>query len=211
MGAAEEALAAEKVAHGSDVTSLKADLDVAQQAASSLQSQLKSLESQLSAGKQAFDTASHTAARFSTPQKAAQQQAVAEKQAQEDADWTVPSYQTPVNSTQQIVAALHTQMEAMQQEPAEKAADESVNWAVSSLLDDLQAAGQQLSVGLNMQQAHQAGSRTVADLHMHLDWADGNSNSQCLQEVSACTSCHSHTPTHVYLALHDHISICEKV
>ena len=195
MAAAEEALVAEKVAHGSAVTSLKADLDVAQQEASSLQNQLKALESQLAAGKQAFGTASHTAASF--PRKAAQQQAATEKQAQADADWTVPSYQTPVKGAQQIVAALRTQLGAMQEELAGKAADETANWAVSSLLDDLLAAEQQLSVGPSVQQAHQAGGNSAADLHMHLDRADGNS--QCLQEVSARTSCHSHATTHFTL------------
>ncbi|DBB16866.1 TPA: hypothetical protein ACH3X3_015102 [Trebouxia sp. C0006] len=176
LAAAEEALAAEKVAHGSAVTSLKAGLDLAQQEASSLQNQLKALESQLAAGKQAFGTASHTAASF--PLRAAQQQAAAETQAHEEADWRVPSYQTPVQSAQQVVFALRTKLEAMQQELTEKAADETVNWAVSSLLDDMQAAQQQLSVGVSMQQAHQAGSPTAADLQ--LDWAD--SKTQCLQE-----------------------------
>ncbi len=209
MAAAEEALAAEKFAHGSAVTSLKADLGVAHQEVSSLQNQLKALESQLAAGKQASEVASEDFASFPTVVKATQQQAVADRQAQEEADWSVPAYQTPVKGAQQIVAALRTQLEAMQQELAEKAANETVNSAVSSLLDDLQAAGQQLSVGLSMQKAHQAGGHTAADLQ---DWADGNS--QCLQEVSACTSCHLHMPTHVYLDklhFHDHISICEKV
>jgi len=85
LAAAEEALAAEKVAHGSAVTSLKADLDVAQQEASSLQNQLKALESQLAAGKQAFEAVIQNVASFSIPLKAAQQQAAAEKQAQEAA------------------------------------------------------------------------------------------------------------------------------
>ena len=207
LAAAEEALAAEKVAHGSAVTSLKAGLDLAQQEASSLQNQLKALESQLAAGKQAFGTASHTAASF--PLRAAQQQAAAETQAHEEVDWRVPSYQTPVQSAQQVVFALRTKLEAMQQELTEKTADETVNWAVSSLLDDMQAAQQQLSVGVSMQQAHQAGSPTAADLQ--LDWAD--SKTQCLQEVSACTSCHLHAPIYVYLDtsyFHIHMLICIK-
>ena len=113
--------------------------------------------------------------------------------------------------TGSVKSLLGTQLEAMQQELAEKAAHETVDCAVSSLLDDLLAAERQLSVGLSMQQAHQAGSRTAADLHTHLDWADGNT--LCLQEVSACTSCHLHTSIHVYLdkrQLHDHILMCVK-
>ena len=160
---------------------------------SSLQSQLKALDSQLAAGKQAVSQAvSQDDASFPTPVKAAQRQATTEKQAQEEGDWTVPSYQSPLKGAQQVVSALCTQLKAVQQELADKAANEIVSRAVSSLHADLQAAEQQL--GLSMQQAHQAGGHTAAHLHMHLDWADGNT--QCLQEVSACTACHSHATAH---------------
>ena len=122
--------------------------------------------------------------------KATQQQAAAEKQAQEEADWTSPSHQTPVQGAQQILSALRTQVKAVQQELAGKTANEAVNRTVSGVPADLQAAEHQLSVGLNRQQAHQAGNHTSSNLHMQLDQASPG-HTQCLQEVSAYTSCHS--------------------
>lgn len=54
---------------------------------SSLQSQLKALDSQLAAGKQAVSQAvSQDDASFPTPVKAAQHRATTEKQAQEEGD-----------------------------------------------------------------------------------------------------------------------------
>ncbi|KAA6427066.1 MAG: hypothetical protein FRX49_02823 [Trebouxia sp. A1-2] len=159
LAAAEEALAADKFAHDSGGTSLKADLGVAGQGMSVLISQLKALESELATGKQALAAVNQNPASFPAQLKATQLQA-AETQAQEGEDWSVPSYQTPVRSAQQTLSSLCIQLEALQQRLAEKIAGETVDRTVS----------------VSMQQAHQAGGHTAADPHMQLDC-----NTQCLQ------------------------------
>ena len=188
LAAAAEVFSAEKLAHGNHVTALKADLVVAEQQVSVLQSQLKVMESDLAAGRQASEAINQSATSLLTPLKATQQQAAAEQQAQED--WYVPSYQTPVTGARQVVSALCTKLEAAEQALAEKTATETGNITVVRLQADLQGAQQQLSVVVSLQQAHQAGGHTAADNQMHLDWADCNT-----KEVSTYTCCHSHVST----------------
>ena len=188
LAAAAEVFSAEKLAHGNHVTALNADLVVAEQQVSVLQSQLKVMESDLAAGRQASEAINQSATSLLTPLKATQQQAAAEQQAQED--WYVPSYQTPVTGARQVVSALRTKLEAAEQALAEKTATETGNITVVRLQADLQGAQQQLSVVVSLQQAHQAGGHTAADNQMHLDWADCNT-----KEVSTYTCCHSHVST----------------
>lgn len=207
--AAVEALAAQKLVHGNDVTTLNVNLGAAEQEVSVLHSQLKGMESELAAGKQALEAVNQSVTSFLTPQKATQQQVAAEKQAQEEADWYVASYQTPANGAQQIVSAPCTQLEVVQHELAEKTATESVNMTVSNLQADLQGAQQQLSVVVRLQQSQQANGHTAADNQMQLDWTDCN-----IKEVSTYTSCHSHVSTRFNLDksnVYDHILIFEKL
>ncbi|DBA72790.1 TPA: hypothetical protein ACH3X2_010179 [Trebouxia sp. C0005] len=149
LAAADEALAAEKIAHHSAVTSSKADLGVAGQGTSDLISQLKAFESELTTGKQALEAVNQNAASFPAQLKATQLQAAGTR-TQEEENWSVPSYQTPVKGAQQTVSSLCNQLEAVQQRVAEKIANETVHRTVS----------------VNMQQGHQAGGHTAADLHI---------------------------------------------